>query len=352
MGKVMKRYARIFIEYFIIALLALLLSGIIQSAMAARSEFRAAVSNNAVAVTVQDSHAAMSEICRALMADSECTAIYKVFPYANASAVWNRSAAINRPMMSGSFFSAEQLQSSERYAVVGKNTYEKQAKMEGETPVVYFDTMPYTVIGVLGYANRTSDYDDAFYINLSSLWTEGKDAADGEYIIDYASKADFRYESILTRWTPYLHDEAKITQIALNKYIPSVTDVLSDDSVIEFLLISLLMVLVSSFSVTLEWIERRKSEIAIRKQLGATTWEMLRYIVARMLIISVIAYVVAYPLYGAEHANIMRRLNYNASTMNAAYSAAVYAICILISLLGCIPAGTAVRKILPQALAR
>lgn len=130
------------------------------------------------------------------------------------------------------------------------------------------------------------------------------------------------------------------------------TDVLSDDSVIEFLLISLLMVLVSSFSVTLEWIERRKSEIAIRKQLGATTWEMLRYIVARMLIISVIAYPVAYPLYGAEHANIMRRLNYNASTMNAAYSAAVYAICIPISLLGCIPAGTAVRKILPQALAR
>ena len=85
MTKAIKRYDRMLIEFFIIALLALLLSGIIQSSMLAQSEFRGAISKNAIALTVQDDHAGMSALCNALMSNDECTAIYKVFPYARCN---------------------------------------------------------------------------------------------------------------------------------------------------------------------------------------------------------------------------------------------------------------------------
>ena len=352
MRQVIRRYNRIIIEFFIIALLALLLSSIIQSSMAAQSEFRGAISKNAMALDVQNYHAGMSSLFSSLISDMDCIAIYKVFPYANVTALWSREALAKRPILEGTFFSADHLQSSDRYAVVGKNVYEKQAEWIDETPVVYFDTMAYTIIGVLGYADKQSSYDDAFYVNLSSLLAASQDAADGEYIIDYAGKGGNRYDRLLEALSPDLNENTTITQIALSKYIPSVTDVLSDDTVIEFLLISMLMVLVSSFSVTLEWIERRKREIAIRKQLGATTWKIALYIVARMLLISVLAYAAAWPLYNAEHAQIMQWLNYSDCTLNIFYSLAVYGICILISLLGCIPAVSAIKKILPQALTR
>lgn len=352
MTKAIKRYDRMLIEFFIIALLALLLSGIIQSSMSAQSEFRGAISKNAIALTVQDDHAGMSALCNALMSNDGCTAIYKVFPYAGATALWSKEEVTNRPILEGSFFTLEQMQSAEQYAVVGKSVYEKQVTLVNGTPVIYFDTLPYTVVGVLGYENKQSDYDDAFYINLSSLMTSTRNEADGEYIIDYTGKSANRYESIVETLRFSFDEETTIMQVALNKYIPSVTDVLSDDTVIEFLMISMLMVLVSSFSVTLEWIERRKSEIAIRKQLGATTWEIVRYIITRMLLIGVITYVAAYPLYASQHGNIMQWLNYSDCTLNGFVSLAVYGICVLVSLLGCIPAVSAVKKIVPQALAR
>ncbi len=252
MRQVIRRYYRIIIEFFVIALLALLLSGIIQSSMSAQSEFRGVISKNAIALDVQNYHAGMSSLCSALICDMDCAAIYKVFPYASVTALWSRETASKRPILEGTFFSADHLQSSERYAVAGRTVYEKQAEWIDKTPVIYFDTMPYTIIGVLGYADKQSSYDDTCYINLSSLLAEAQSTADGEYIIDYAEKHDQRYDRLLAALSPYLDEDTAIAQIALNKYIPSVTDVLSDDTVIEFLLVSMLMVLVSSFSVTLE----------------------------------------------------------------------------------------------------
>lgn len=76
------------------------------------------------------------------------------------------------------------------------------------------------------------------------------------------------------------------------------------------------------------------------------------YVLARMLLISVLAYAAAWPLYKAEHAQIMQWLHYSDCTLHISYSLAVYGICILISLFGCVPAVSAVKKILPQALAR
>ena len=352
MKKAIKRYNRIFVEYFLVALVAMVLSGIIQSSMAAQGEFRGEISKNALAIRVQDYHESIHSLYDVLAMESECTAIYKAFPYANAYAIWRRGSSAGHRMMEGSFFSTEQLQSAERYAVVGKNVYEGQVEIVDQMPVIYFDTLPYTVIGVLGYADRGSDYDNAFYINLSSLLANDKYAADGEYILDYESRSEERYERLVNQLKPYMDEETLITQIDLSKYIPSVTDVLRDDAVIEFLLLSMLMILVSSFSVTLEWIEKRKSEVEIRKQLGATTREILAYIFARMILISMAAYALALPLYTAEHSRIMRWLNYNDCAFNVFYSMATYGICAIVSFAGCVPAVSAIKRILPQAAMR
>lgn len=353
MGRSIKRYARIAITYFIIAALALLLSGIIQSIMSAQSEFRGAISSNAIAIEVRDYHGDINTFCQTLTDSDQCTAIYKVFPYANAHAVWLRNPVqAQRPILSGTFFDENHLQSSDRFAIVGKNIYSSSVEYLDQIPIIYFDTQPYEVVGVLGYADRSSDYDDTIYVNLSSLLANEKYVADGEYIVDYTVKSTDRYNDILANALQDQPLEATITQVAMNKYIPSVTNVFEDDSVINLLSISLVMVLLTSFSVTLEWIDKRKKEIAIRKQLGATTNKITVYLYSRFLVVALMMYVVAYPLYAAYHSRIMGWLQYPACTIDMLEAFLVYVACIAVSLIGCVPAITTIRKILPQALVR
>lgn len=353
MGGRIKRYARVVITYFMIAALALLLSGIIQSMLSAQSEFRGAISKNAIAIEVREYNGDVAGFCRTLADDSQCTAIYKVFPYANARAVWLRNPAEEpRPMLSGSFFDEEQLRSSDRLAVVGRNVFESNVEYLNQTPVIYFHTQAYEVVGVLGYSDRGSDYDDATYINLSSLSENGGYAADGEYILDYAAGSVDPFRAVLASVLPGQPAETTITQTAMNKYIPSIANVLEDDSVIDLLFISLLMVLLTSYSVTLEWIDKRKKEIAIRKQLGATTGRITVYLYSRFLAAALLAYAAALPLYAAYHSRIMDWLQYPSCAINLPETLLVYAACVAVSLLGCVPAIAAIKRILPQALVR
>lgn len=352
-GRCMKRYARIAITYFVIAVLALLLSGIIQSNMSVQREFRGAISSNAIAIEVRDYHEDSNTFCQTLADSNQCTAIYKIFPYANANAVWFRNPAQEqRPILTGTFFDENHLQSSDKFAVVGKNIYDYSVTYLDQSPIIYFDTQPYKVIGVLGYENRTSDYDDTIYINLSSLLANEKYVADGEYIIDYTAKSNNRYDEIIASVLQNQPSEATIMQVAMDKYIPSVTDVLEDNSVINLLAISLVMVLLTSFSVTLEWIDKRKKEIAVRKQLGATTGRITVYLYSRFLVVAIIMYAVAYPLYATYHSRIMEWLQYPACTIDMLEAFLVYVACIAVSLIGCVPAIATIRKILPQALVR
>lgn len=353
MGRSIKRYIRVAITYFMIAVLALLLSGIIQSMMSAQSEFRGAVSGNAIAVEARDYHGDVRSFCQTLMDNEQCMAIYKVFPYANTKAVWFQDPTQeNRPILQGAFFTAELLQSDDRYAIVGKNIYQSEVEFADETPIIYFDMQPYTVVGVLGYDNRSSDYDDTIYVNLSSLMANDKYVADGEYIIDYTQKFTSRFDELRTAVLQGQSPEATITQVAMSKYIPSVTNVLEDSAVVRLLFLSLVMVLFTSFSVTLEWIEKRKKEIAIRKLLGSTTSKITFYLYSRFIGIALLVYVIALPFYSALHPRIMEWLQYPNCTMDALESLWVYLLCVAVSFIGCLPAITSIRKIEPQALVR
>lgn len=353
MGRSVKRYARIAVTYFMIAALALLISGIVQSMMSAQSEFRGAISRNAIAMEVRDYRGTIHSFCQALTDEGGCTAIFKVFPYANAQAVWFRNPAQEqRPVLRGAFFDANHLESPDRFAVVGKNLLDSGVEDLEQTPVIYFDTQPYEVIGVLGYADRSSDYDDAIYINLSSLWANEKYVVDGEYIIDYADASSGNFHQIRESALRDSPSEATILQVAMDRYVPSVANVLEDDSVIHLLLISLGMVLLTSFSVTLEWIEKRKREIAIRKQLGATTTTISLYLCSRFIGVALFMYAMAYPLYSAVHSRMMEWLHYPDCTMDMLEAFLTYVACVAVSLMGCVPAIITIKKILPQALTR
>ncbi len=353
MIRTIKRYARIATTYFFIALLSLLLSSIIQSAQFAQQAFRGFVSPNAIAIEVRESESTLEAFKKAVVNNTACSAIYKIYPYANAQALWyNESIEVRPPLLKGEFFTPEHLASETYYAVVGKNVYDDKAEMQGERAIVYFNKVQCTVIGVLGDQNKTSAYDDVFYINLGALCNNQEVLADGEYLIDYTTKSNDGYSKLHLDVLPMLSANTQMTQVSVNKYIPTVMDVLQDDFMIQLIFLSALMVLFASMGIMFEWIEMRKKEIAIRKLLGATTFDLMVYLYQRFIVVSVIALIAALPIYASINAYLLNWLGYSNAQMNIRYALIVYALCVCISLIAFIPVVMQTKNVILKAFER
>lgn len=342
-----RRYGQIGMAFGVLALLCMVLSGIVRSSIYALHFFRGDVSNNAIAIRIDHAEKDMEPFLQHLLTDDNVSAIHKLFPFADVEAVWIKQLAEkDYPLISGRYFTKSDLMSKERLAVVGQARFERESEKEGISTTVYFDSQPFQVIGVIGDPNKETYLDDVLYVNLFSLTEKKNISPDGEYIVDFYNQSSS--SGFIDRLKNYFNDaHVLLEQIPISNYRIDVASVLKDDDFVRLLMTTVIMIVFSSFCMALSWIQKRSSEIQIRKQVGASNVKIIAYLYSRFTIVSIIAFLIALLLYISFHNTLMERLNYAHATFDIKLASVFYLLCNLAAFAGILPCMYALRSISP-----
>lgn len=342
-----RRYGQIGLAFAVLALLSMILSGIVRSGIYAQSFFRSDVSKNAIAVKITDSKSDMKSFIEHLLKNENLASIDKLFSFSDVEAIWMRKAlGKDYPLISGRYFTAEDLMSKERLAVVGKNRLEREAEKTSSSTAVFFDSQEYRVIGVIGNPNKETYLDDALYVNLLSLAEKTDISADGEYIFDFYNEPSAA--AFMTSLKEYFNDENTLLErVPISEYRIDVASVLKNDDFVRLLTTTVIMVVFSSFCMALSWIQKRSSEIQIRKQIGASDISILVYLFSRFFVIGIVAFLIAFAAYANIHSALMEKLNYEHAELDIKLAFLLYMLCNIAAFLGVLPCMLALRSISP-----
>ncbi len=208
------------------------------------------------------------------------------------------------PLKEGRFISKEDFHNSENTVVIGSNYLDK-VQQYGEDRYLIYDNVKYKVIGVMGYDNKTSHFDNWAVINLKQLMINDESLLrihGADYKLD-STKEDV--ESSLSS----LSKKIRKSNTSVNFSISSNLDdkgnsinraIKKTQSLISILMILITVLFINIINATYFWINKKRKEIAIRRAFGASNKRIIKSIILELqgitLISSFIAIVTFYVL--------------------------------------------------------
>ena len=170
------------------------------------------------------------------------------------------------PLITGEFLNTEIFNSlNGKYCVIGKNL-SNLVKEKNNQKYVSINGKEYSVIGIMGYSNKESLFDEKFYININpDILTD----INGKWIID-GDNVDGIYDIINAR-AKNIDNDIKISLLSLDRAESSIANIFSNKIylIIIFILV-ILTLLLNIVNVTNNYIIKRKKEFGIRRVYGST----------------------------------------------------------------------------------
>lgn len=193
---------------------------------------------------------------------------------------YNYNINNNFPILKGEDFTLEQINSTEKLVLVGKNLKENIISEDG---IEYFtiDDVKYKVLGILGIDNKKTCYDDLFIVNMKSMDYYSDNRAtwslnvsleeDLNSILDNYKNIGLNNNSLLE----FSEANNQNTEISIKDIFENYSDFIYIFKMIfRFGILNLIIVVYF-------WFDRSIKEIGIRKAYGATNLSMVKFILKR-----------------------------------------------------------------------
>ena len=172
------------------------------------------------------------------------------------SAVYTKGQTYMPPILKGNYFTESDMNDKKGVAIVGKEILKSLYNKEKYT----FMDDELDIIGILGYENKSSIYDNMILINLP--YVINKTGIDGMYLIDgidNSTNIKSLIDEKLEECSIYEQDNNELS----NKIY------VNDNSGYKQIFICLIVIMIlTSFSVSLIWISDKKDSIAVKKLIG------------------------------------------------------------------------------------
>lgn len=214
------------------------------------------------------------------------------------SIFFNVKCYSNPPIMEGRFFNPKDFDDGQPTAVVGKGLSSLFVK-KNNNKYILFNNVYYRVIGIMGYRNKQSTYDNRFILNLDEVIVNDKnfesEIETARWQID-TIKANTK-DSLNNIYNELNKNGNKKIQIQIDnsskKYNP-LSDALSayKTIIIIFIIIGL-VVFFSIVNVSLFWVYDMKKEVGVRKALGATNFSIITRIIFKYELIALASFLSA-----------------------------------------------------------
>lgn len=183
------------------------------------------------------------------------------------------SSYANIPMLSGYFFEVSDFTSDNYVAVVGKNMQNKIYETDG-TSYISVNDIEYKVIGVMGYFGSTP-YDNRILLNGMI-----SDESCIEKIIS-VDIFDHDYSASLENFNVEAYRQLKASNETIASGIIGNSGILTDAVYGHWFIFILICDIISLVILSVEWVNRNKRNVAIKRMLGCTDFEILYNICLR-----------------------------------------------------------------------
>lgn len=207
---------------------------------------------------------------------------------------FNKSCNKNPPILEGEFLKRNNFKTKEPVAVIGKSLIDN-IKLIDNQKFITSEGVNYKVIGIMGYKNKKSEYDDTFVVNLNSsidkfqgkiedylrsslLIVDGYNISSDKAIADlYNTIKSFNGQVVVNIDEKSNHYGALTQSFVLLKPIITIGVVL------------VLVLFSNVVNATYFWIEEKRKEIGVRKAVGATNIDIIKRIMFQYQVMAIIA---------------------------------------------------------------
>ncbi|WP_242142787.1 MULTISPECIES: ABC transporter permease [unclassified Bacillus cereus group] len=223
--------------------------------------------------------------------------LYKEYPVSDSKAIiFKGKKQPNPPIFKGRYFNEQDIKDNKKVAVIGKNIL-KEAIRENNNIYIFHENEKFLVIGILGYKDKNSMWDNYYYVNLSSLIKNTSTFfIEGTYILDAENQTNEVFENLKKKIESSGH--IQLTRIDDSRFESPITLLLNDQRLnILVICVVLLALILNTVSITSHWINYKKQEIAVRKTVGGTNWQIGRKILLEYELLVLYSFFIGFLLY-------------------------------------------------------
>ena len=203
------------------------------------------------------------------------------------------------PLVKGSYYSSDDIVKGNRVILIG-STLEKYTYKKNKVRYIKVEGEEYRVIGIIGFSNQSSEWDNRIAMPCTSLPKSyfdknlKKDCESITFVI-YNDDGDYSQslkqitsngKKILDNFT--IDDLGPVTDKSVLSIIAENTDKLLFVAIIGYIITILFAINITSF-----WIEKRKYEISVRKAFGFTNGSIMKMIFMEMIGFAFVSFIIA-----------------------------------------------------------
>lgn len=209
----------------------------------------------------------------------------------NIGLYYNGEIPCKYTMLEGHFFTHKEMESNEKFVVIGKNNISKCIEENGEKYLLKGEEKV-KVIGVIGEENYDSIYDNYVFYNLNAFANEIRGIGLGEWKVDSTKYSREELKKIIKDNGRddclYGGDSDTSTNGA------AINDTFSrnKDTVISSLLIAITL-LIALVQAIIYWIGKLRLEIGVRKSYGATNRQILFIVIKGFYLVELLSTITA-----------------------------------------------------------
>lgn len=229
----------------------------------------------------------LEELINLISSDSQSYLFFKVNHMTNGKAVYFNNINFAPKVITGRSFNKKDFENKSNTILISEDVLNNTHKENGKTYYIV-ENKAYEVIGVYKKSLNKVNLDADYYYNMvaSNNLQVHNDLISGLYQLDAAEQTD----KIITSLSSFLTIEI-FGDNQMNNFFDKIEKTLSTQAINVFpLFLVILMVLLNTFSITTNWIGRRKKEIAIRRLCGATKRDIQKMLFFEYLSITTISF--------------------------------------------------------------
>lgn len=286
----------IIVIFFIVSLFISLLFNIIENSYNYIKENNELLSNNAMELEISNANIDYKDLLNILNKTPE---VYleknalSLDAYYGKMIYFNGNFKYTPPLINGEFLNHEIFNDlNGKYCVLGKGLT-SLIKEKNNKKYVSINGEEYSVIGIMGYSNKESVFDERFYVNINpDILTN----INGKWVID-GENINGIYDIINVN-AKKLDTDIKISLMSLDRPETSMMDLLSNKIYIIILFVLVVLTLLLNIvNVTNNYIIKRKKEFGIRRVYGATKMKIYFKIIYDYQVMAIEGFILSQLIY-------------------------------------------------------
>ncbi|MGL5614636.1 MAG: FtsX-like permease family protein [Sarcina sp.] len=197
------------------------------------------------------------------------------------------------PMIAGEFYTKEQIKNKEKVVLLGKNIANKYSKKINDS--INIDKENYKIIGIVGYQNKKSVFDDSIFTPITAISEMEKNVFGSIPYKNFYISGKEKYQTIeLNDLINILKEKDEKVDLLIAKELDKTENGVSD-SIYMNLGMVLIVIAITVFAIlniiliNYFWIKDRRFEIGIRKAFGIKNKYIILLLLSEILSIMIVS---------------------------------------------------------------